>query len=709
TDRLSRTLGFHRLAQSSLELSCERVQADVLAYTAGINAFLETGRPLPIEFSLLGHKPEPWTPLDSVAFGRMMAWILSHGFANKLTRAQVIEVVGPEAAAELELHYPEDNPLTLPQGIEFNLFGPDGLLRAVEGPFIGRSMAGRGRGSNAWVLAGSRTTSGRPILCNDMHLPIGAPSLWYVLHMRCPEASGSPGLHVAGASLPGLPYVLVGHNEHIAWGATVSFLDNEDLFVERFSLDRPDQYEFEGAWRTADVIEEKIEIRNRPSLVEQVIVTHHGPLITPVLPANGQVLALASRSLAPNRGFDGFAKLIEARNWDEFVGAVERIESPALNLVFADTSGNIGYYVTGRVPIRRTGNGQVPVPGWTGKHEWIGDVPFEDMPHALNPSAGFLVTANNKIVDDDYPYFLGSAWRNGYRARRAADLIHQKTKLTLADNGRMQADLHSIPGQELVARLNSLSPDDEDAAACLEMLRTWGGRMDAHSAGGILYKTLVSKLTQAILQPRLGESLTKSYLGAGPHAVLYPFGESHSQWIAVLLRLLDQEESFWLPSGRERIKILEQGLASTMRELLAVHGDDPAEWKWGKNHRIVFGHTFSAQPPLDQAFNVGPFVVGGDADTVCQMSISPEDGADNIAPSYRQLIDLSNWDSVLVMHAPGQSGHLASPHYDDLANSWLNGEYYQLRWTQASCKSAAEHSLQLRPPIVKVRKPTAED
>ncbi|HSG14993.1 MAG TPA: penicillin acylase family protein [Anaerolineae bacterium] len=699
TDRFSRTLGFPRLAQSTWDLTSETVRTDILAYTAGINAFLKTDRPLPVEFSLLRHTPEPWTPLDSVAFSRLMAWTLSHGFANKLTRAQLIEKVGSEAAAELELHYPKDNPVTLPQGIEFNLFEPGGLLRAVEGPFIGRFMAGRGRGSNAWVINGNRTASGHPILCNDMHLPISTPSLWYVLHMHCPESPRSPGLHVAGASLPGLPYVLVGHNEYIAWGATVSFVDNEDLFVERFSPDHVDQYEFEGSWRRADIIEEKIKIRNRPAIIEQVVVTHHGPLITPVLPSNGQVLALASRSLAPNSSFDGFAMLNEARHWDEFVSAVQRIESPALNLVYADTTGNIGYYVTGRVPIRRSGTGQVPVPGWTGEHEWIGDVPFEEMPHAFNPSAGFLVTANNRIVRDDYPHFLGAAWRNGYRARRVTDLIGQKEELTLADSRRFQSDLYSIPGRELVNRLEGLSLKDEEAVACLALLRAWDGRMDAEGAGGVIYKTLVGRLSKAILQPRLGESLTEIFLGAGPHPVLYPFGESHSQWIAVLFRLLDQEESFWLPPAKARIRILEQGLASTMRELRDAFGDDATRWTWGKNHQILFGHSLSAQPPLDQVFNVGPFIVGGDADTVCQMSISPGDGANNIAPSYRQVIDLGDWNSVLVMHAPGQSGHLASPHYADLAEPWLKGDYYRLNWTEAATEAAAYKTLQLLPPI----------
>jgi penicillin amidase len=697
TDRLSRTLGFARLAQATWDLTSAKMQEDIESYTAGVNSFLENGHPLPLEFSLLRHRPEPWTVLDSVSFGRMMAWILSHGFANKLTRAKLIDRVGPEAAAELELFYPETNPLTLPKGIEFNLLEADGMLRAAQGPFMQRNMENSGRGSNAWVVSGRRTASGSPILCNDMHLPIGVPSLWYVLQLNCSETAGQPALHVAGASLPGLPYVLVGHNRHIAWGATVSFVDNEDLFVERFSPGDDYKYEFEGQWRQAQVVEEKIEVRGRSAHHESVVITHHGPLISKVLPTNGQALALASRSLQANKSFDGFALLNEARGWDDFARAVQQIESPSLNLVYADDAGNIGYYVTGRAPIRSTGHGQVPVPGWTGDFEWTGDVPFEHMPHALNPEDGFVVTANNKIVADDYPYYLGSAWRNGYRARRIRDLLLENEKLSALDCRRMQGDLLSIPGQELVARLARLNPEDTDAAGCLELLRGWNGRLDAGSTGGIVYKFFHAELTRAVLQLKLGPSLAEDYLGAGPHPDLYPFGETYSQWITVLIRQLDTPNSLWLPTGAERDRLLESCLAKTMQEFRRLLGNDPEEWSWGKKHQLTFGHVLSAQPPLDRVFSVGPFVVGGDSDTVNQISISPEDSANNIAASYRQVFAVGDWDTALAMHAPGQSGHLASPHYADLSQPWLEGEYYELGWSQPSQERAAEHTLRLLP------------
>ncbi len=699
TDRLSRTLGFARMAQATWDLTSDKVRADVKAYTAGINAFLEGGAPLPLEISLLRHRPERWTPLDTVAFGRMMAWILSHGFAGKLTRARLMEKVGPAAAAELELYYPEDNPVTLPNGIEFNLLEVDGKLRAAEGPFIRRNMEGSARGSNAWVIAGQRVTTGHPILCNDMHLPIGAPSLWYVLHLSCPTRNDMSGLQVSGASLPGVPYVLVGHNPHIAWGTTLSFVDLEDLFVERFADESAEQYEYQGQWRQADIIEEVIEVRDRESHKERVIVTHHGPLISNVLPASGQALTLASRSLEGNRSFDGFAMLNEASGWDDFVSAVQNIQSPSLNLVYADVDNNIGYYVTGRAPIRRTGTGQVPVPGWTGQHEWIGDVPFEAMPHALNPSDGFLATANNKIIDDDYPYFLGRSWRNGFRARRISELIQEQPKLSRKDNQRLQGDLVSIPGKLLFDQLKGLSPEDDDATLCLQLLRDWDGGMEADSVGGLVYKALMNQLTMAILQPKLGRSLTEGYLGAGPHPTLYPFGETHSQWIAVLLRLLAAEETEWLPASPERERFLERCLAKTTAELRSALGPDHRKWSWGRKHQILFGHTLASQQPLDRVFNLGPYAVGGDADTVCQMSISPDDGANNIAPSYRQVIELGQWETAMAMHAPGQAGHLASRHYADLVKSWLNGDYYELPWQGPEVISTDGDVLRLLPPL----------
>jgi penicillin amidase len=696
TDRLSRTLGFARLATGSWENSGDMVRADVEAYAAGINANLEDRRKLPLEFSLLSHEPEPWTPLDTLAFARLMAWTLSHGLAGKLTRAQLIERLGAELAAGLEPHYPERNPITLPEGIEFNALKLDDMLDAAGGPFLGRSMEGAGRGSNGWAIAGRRSATGHPILCNDVHLPVKTPSLWYYNHLRqLEDEKVRKGLHVAGVSLPGIPYVLVGHNESIAWGATLSFVDCEDLYVERLGADERPRYRYKGNWHEAEIVEEQIEIRNRPDHVERIVTTRHGPIISNILPHSRQAVALSSMALREFEAFDGFALLNAAASWDDFVRGVASIESPPLNLIYADTSGNIGYYLSGKVPVRANGQGLVPVPGWTGEHDWIAEVPFEELPHAFNPKRGFLVTANHRIVGDDYPYYLGSLWRNGYRARRLEELIETAGTISIEECCRFHLDTESIPGKELVNSLETLETPDPEATLSLQLLRSWDGRLDPESRGGAVYEVLLRRLSQVILEPNLGTELARQFLGMGPQPVLYPVNEFHGQWVAVFLRMLEDPENPWLPGGHSRQATLIRCLAETTRELRRLLGKDTDQWRWRRLQKIRFDHAMSTQPILDRIFGQGPVSPGGDTDTVSQAAASPDDREGNIASSYRQVVNLGDFDASHAMLVPGQSGNLGSQHYGDLIQPWLDGEYFPMAFEAPAVAENAEHALTL--------------
>ncbi|KAA3656834.1 MAG: penicillin acylase family protein, partial [Chloroflexi bacterium] len=408
TDRLSRTLGFARLAQHNWQVLGGEARKDLIAYTKGINAFLDQTTKLPIEFSLLRHRPEPWLPVDSIAYGRLQMWALTHGAIGEWINAQAIDQVGPEMAADLGIIYPSENPVTLPNGIEVNGLRvvQDGLNTAVSA-FMGKgSLDGAGRGSNAWVIAPERSKTGHAILCNDMHLPVGTPSLWHLQHLHSED-----GIHVTGFTQPGMPYVFVGHNAHIAWGATLSYTDCEDLFVEKINPNNPTQYRFQDQWRDADIISEKISVRGSADHEETITVTHHGPIVTDVLFADSALptashhnwftqVALNSTTLRPDVEIDGFGLLNLANDWEGFVTAVSHIQSPSLNLLYADTKGNIGHYVSGQVPIRAQGDGQLPNPGWTGSHEWVGIIPFAEMPHAINPAQGFIASANHKLTND---------------------------------------------------------------------------------------------------------------------------------------------------------------------------------------------------------------------------------------------------------------------------------------------------------------------
>jgi len=701
TDRLARTLGFARLALSTWAQLDGQTRADVEAYTAGVNAYLQSNPALPIEFSLLRHRPEPWQPLDSVAYGRLQMWALTEGAMGELVQAQLIEKVGAERAAELAPAYPPGNPVTLPEGIELNEQQVNNLLSTAgphSTPFLGKSGAtGAARGSNAWVIAAGRSATGHAILGNDMHLPVGTPSVWYYVHLESDD-----GLFVAGFSQPGLPYVLVGHNAQIAWGATLAYTDCEDLFVEQLHPGDATRYCFRGQWRQAEVFEEYIAVRGRPDHVERVVVTHHGPVVSSVLPANGQVLALSSTALRPRLCISGFRRLNEAGHWDDFVAAVEQIHAPALNLLYADIQDNIGHWVSGRVPLRAKGDGLVPAPGWSGEYEWLDDVPFLQMPHALNPRQGYIVSANHRLVDDRYPYFLGRTWRSGYRARRLEELITGQDKVSLADCRHFQLDFHSIPGRQLAARLANLQTADADAAVSRRRLQQWDGWLGPESVGGAVYQVLLVRLAQAILEPHLGSQCLCETLGLGPHPYLIPLNEFQGYWTTTLLRLLADPESSWLPPDEAgRRQLVERCLAQTTAELRRRLGNDPDQWQWGRLHQVSFEHALGARTPLDLIFNQGPFPIGGDGDTVAQTSIRPDRPYHNnaVTISSRHIVDLGNLSRSRAMLAPGQSGQLGSSHYGNLIRPWLEGAYFPMTRDKTSSVATRRHQLWLRPPM----------
>ena len=702
TDRLSRSLGFNRLAKKTWERATPQTQADVMAYTSGVNTYLQSGQPLPLEFHLLHHRPDPWQPLDTIAYARLQMWALTEGASAELVAAQVIQDLGETRARELLPHYPAESPVTLPDGLEMNTLWETAYPESTEGavtPFLGKGILnGAGRGSNAWVIAASRSASGHAILCNDMHLPLTTPSIWHFQHLHSDD-----GLHVTGFTQPGLPYVLIGHNAYIAWGATISYIDCEDIFVERLNPADHTQYEFEGEWRQAEVIKERISVRGQADHIETVISTHHGPLIPHFLldEAPHQALALSSTALDADIDFDGFALLDQAENWQDFVTAVTHIQSPSLNLLYADVQNNIGHWVSGKVPVRANGDGLTPAPGWTGSHEWVGTIPFADMPHTFNPQQGYIVSANHRLVNDDYPHYLGQLWRNGYRAQRLEQLINSQDKLTVADCQRFQMDVHSIPGQKLARLLSTLETADAEANVSLEWLKTWDGWLDATTIGGTVYQVFLAQSAQAVLSPHLEIPLMRRYLGVGLHPQMSPINEFHGYWGATVLRWLTTEESNWLPTGEERKLLLVQCLAATTTVLRQTLGDDPQKWQWGRLHQVRFPHVLGLIRPFNYFFSPGPYPIGGDGDTVLQTSIRPDKPYENnaVSVSSRHIVDMGNLSGAVAIVAPGQSGHLGSPHYHDLIAHWRQGSYFTMAWGGEAETADVRHILTLKPTL----------
>ena len=700
-DRLSRTFGFARLAQATLGALDAQATNDLAAYTAGVNALLNSQSHLPIEFSLVQFTPQPWEMFDSIAYAHLQMWALTHGAFGELVKAQLLQQADPALVNDLLMSYPDNFPTTLPDGIEENAQWIDawrGTAVPWHNPFHGKgNLDGAGRGSNGWVIAPEHSQSNAAILCNDMHLPVGAPSIWHYQHLR------SDTIHATGFTQPGIPYVMVGHNGRIAWGATLAYTDCEDIFLEKLHPDDPALYQFGNEWRPLEQHEEKIEIRFQKPHNEIISCTHHGPLIQNLLNDSEQPIAFSSTALRGGVQVDGFGWLNTAVNWDEFVTAVSRIHAPSLNLLYADRKGNIGHWVSGQVPIRIAGNGDhladgsLPLPGWDGKHEWVGTVPFSEMPHALNPKSGFIISANNRLLNPkNSNHNFGEMWRNGYRAERIHQLLHSQEKFTVADCRKFHSDQLSLPGLQLVQILDGFKTAVPEAQLPLTLLREWDGQLTEASAGGAIFEVLIAQFTKALLTDKLPDSLITPLLGDGIHENIHPINEFQGHWLPNLLKILADKRSPWFDTVTMRSSLIERCLLQTTAVLKEKLGDDPTKWQWGHLHKHIFQHALGRVPPLDQIFNLGPLPLGGDGNTLAQAGTRPGSfTSDSIAVSSRLIIDMNAIDKGEAMLAPGQSGHLSSPHYSDLVEMWRQGENFPILWHEEDVLAATQHTLNL--------------
>ncbi len=677
TDRLTRTLGFNRLTDRDFNLLDSETKSNLRAYSSGVNAYLKKGK-LPIEFLLLRIKPELWKPTDTLGWGRVMAWTLSHGWSGCLTRNDIVQKVGKEKAAELDILYGDENPLEFPNGIEFNTLTEDQMLEAVTGPFLFKDMEGGGRGSNTWVVSGRLTDSGHPILCNDTHLQLQEPSVWYLNHLYSSE-----GFQAAGVSLPGVLGVIIGHNKHIAWGATLSYTDGEDLYVEKVHPKKPLQYLYKDEWLNMDIIAETIKVKNhKKPFIEKVKQTIHGPIISDVFNTGGSCISYCSISLETNQIINSFLMLNKAKNWDDFVDAIHLINAPPLNISYADKIGNIGMCVTGKVPIRGKGKGQFPSPGWTGEYDWIGEIPNNEMPYTLNPECGYIISTNNKPVDDNYPHYLGNSFMNGYRAKRIQEVFSTSEVINVELCKMLHSDYYSLPGRKMKEGFKGFRTVRPKAKKILNILLNWDCILDKDSKGGVVYEVLLYTMLKNLVEKDIGPKLTEKWLGVGEHPVLLPSSELLGNATVILFNILQDKNSKWLNSDKQVINLMEKSLIDTCSWLEKNISDDTSKWRWGRIHSVEFNHALGVKKQLAGIFNIGPIEYGGDTDTVCQSAYNPSSPyvATSWCPAFRMIVTMENFNNTLVMNPPGQSGVYGSKYYDNSVEPWLNGEYFQLYW-----------------------------
>ena len=696
-DRWMRILGLRRSTEGQESMFDPGLRSLIERYIAGINAVIAKD-PLPVEFDLLGFSPEPWSVMDSLSWGKMMAWTLCVNWEAEVLRARLIAKLGPEKAAELETPFFEGGPRVIPPGMDYSCIGSEALQRAAEARrFIGPS-AREGLGSNNWVLSGSRTDTGMPLLANDMHLGMTMPSPWYENHI----VGGN--LNIAGVSLPGVPLVIAGHNPHVAWGFTDGFTDVQDLYMER--LRRTDdgrvQYEFQSSWLEAEVFHENIEVKGGTPVTQEVILTRHGPIINGLAPDHlgEQPLALRWTAFEKDNVLACLFRMARAEDCQAFREALRDWSVPSQNTVYADTLGNIGYSLPGKLPIRARGDGRVPVPGWTGEYEWLGYVPFEELPHLYNPPQGYVATANNRVVGDDYPHWLGYDHCAGYRAERIVELIEKQPKIDVGYIRSMQMDQVSKPAQRIARVLDSLQSDDSEIQSVIELMRGWDGSLAPHYAQAAVYEVLTIRLIAILLSGRLGD-LALRYSGKGPVPVLQEgsiLAERSREWLEFILT---DPNSPWfdLGDGRSRDELILAALGESIAFLKATCGSRIDEWRWDRLHQITFGHSLGSVKPLDRFFNRGPFPLGGDSDTIWASGATRHDLSHNliVGPPFRFIADLHDWNKSLGMLVPGQSGHPMSPHYADNIQGWLKGDYHPMLFDREAVLTEADATLVIDP------------
>jgi penicillin amidase len=688
-DRLLRRVGLRRAAEAELAQFAEAMRENVEAYAAGVNAFIEGNKNrLPPEFLILRFRPQPWMPVDGLTIGKFVGWSLSGNWDTEIVRSWIVERLGPEEAARMEPGYPVGAPLIVPPGAECRGLGAPLLeeLRKVQ-----KLVGAGGGGSNNWVVDGHKSVTGKPLLANDPHLPLQMPSIWYEVHLN------GGGANVIGASIPGIPGVIIGHNDCIAWGVTNTMTDGDDLFVEQINPDDPRQYAYGGKWVDGDIVREEIRVRGRREpVVEEVLVTRHGPIIGPSIPGEGRALALRTVVAEPGQHAQSVLLLNSAGNWEEFREALRLWPAPAQNFVYADVEGNIGYQMAGLVPLRAKGQGLVPSPGWTGEYEWKGFVPFDELPSVLNPPTHYVATANNKIVDDDYAYFLGAEYLDGYRIQRIVELLEAREKHSLEDFRSIQGDIYSIPGRELAQHLLGLQPADQDARRALNFLRVWDCQLSPDSVAATIVEAFFLQMLRNTVAVKLGP-LTDYFVGKEVHPAVPDSLYLHrsASW---LLGLMKEAPADWF-AGRSWPEVMEQSLEEAVAGLRRQLGEDMSRWTWGRVHYAPFEHVLGRVRALQPLFNRGPVPVGGDMNTVAQASYvgSRPFAVHSYTASYRQIIDLSDLNRSVAILPGGQSGHPASRHYSDMIDAWRRVEYHPMLFDRGEIERQAEGRLTLMP------------
>jgi len=692
SDRMMRVLDLHGVAGRNYARLDADSRALIDAYVAGVNAQLMAGeQSLPPEFLLLRHEPEPWTAADSLLWLKLMALDLSTNWSQELFRQRLASRLTAQQIAEFYTPYRDDEP-------RGPLAGP--LVPSTE---TGSSMpppplnahAAEGLGSNNWAVAAKHSATGKPLLANDPHLRLRTPSIWYFAHLSWPDRK------LVGATLPGLPSVVLGRNDRIAWSFANTGSDVQDVYVEQLVEGRADLYQTPDGPRPFSVRRETIRVRDGADVTVDLRSTRHGPVLNDAsaeldaLAEPGQVLSLAWTALADD---DATARaglqLAVTDRWEAFVDALRDLHTPQQNIIYADVEGNIGFIAPGRVPLREPENqiqGFTPQPGWDAKFDWRGYVPFEALPRSLNPRSGMLLSANHKIVPDDYPYHLTFEWAHGYRAGRIAHLLSGRAKHSLESFKAMQMDSLSPMARELMPILLRAEARSELGRQAKGLLAGWNGDMAANRPEPLIFAVWHRELTRLVYADEMGPLFAAAWGGRARFLLYVLDGGGGGAWCDDVLTKVTEECG----------ELISRSLERAVEWLAERHGSEPARWRWGAVHRARARHLpFSEVPYLGRFFETGA-ELPGDTYSINVGHFAIADPSNPFAvvhaPTMRAIYDLDELDRSLFIHSTGQSGNPLSPLHDNFVRRWAEGEYITIRTARRDVEVGALGTLRLTP------------
>lgn len=658
-DRFFRTLGLRRAAEASYAGYGEESKKILQAFADGINAYINLAKRegrFPIEFTLLQYEPEPWRPIDSLTIGKYMAFDLGGHWEGQAFRLWALQNLSKEKAEDLFPTYPAGAPTILKSY--------EGIRLPIEKIFAKAVIPEEWNGSNNWVVSGERTKSGKPILANDPHLSLSTPSIWYQMHLE------SPAVNVSGVIFAGVPGIIIGHNEQIAWGVTNTGPDVQDLYIEKRNPKDQTQFLYQGKWEKGTVIEEPIRVKGGKVIPFQVIYTRHGPVISEfAFPSKDDtVLSLRWTALDSTQELQAILGMDKAKSWTEFEKALEDFQVPTQNFVFASADGTIAYKANGRIPIRKKGDGLLPVPGWTGEYEWTGYIPYDKLPRVVNPPEGFIATANNKVVGREYPYHISNQWAEPYRYMRIEEKLQGKKDLTVEAMERLQMDQKNGWAEELLpGLLNAMKGKQmtEMEKEGLNLLQNWNGVDSADQAAPLIFHSWMQQLQKYLFEEEI------------PNEVLSLFEGKQGVVNELIRKAMRKEVSRWFTDKGGFPEVLHTTYRQTIEALSKRQGGSPSSWMWGKEHRLYFAHPMSDfSPILRFLFNrEEPVPVGGSHITVQAASFNDEGIVDHGA-SWRFVIDLAEPAKGYHIVGPGQAGHWKSKWYHDQIMDWVTGRYH---------------------------------